>query len=85
MKPQDLGLYDTTHGALTQLYASTSPAAAGLGGKVGFYDICIIRDVEKYHQYLVPWARIGPSREDAHDPQLGKALWDWCEEQVNDI
>ncbi|KAF8843276.1 NAD(P)-binding protein [Paxillus ammoniavirescens] len=61
-------LYDTTHGALTQLYAATSPAAAELGG-----------------QYLVPWARIGPSRKDAHDPKLGQALWEWCEEQVKDV
>ncbi|KAF9221545.1 NAD(P)-binding protein [Gyrodon lividus] len=63
-----LMLYDTAHGALTQLYAGTSPTAAGLGG-----------------QYLVPWARIGPSREDAHDAKLGQALWEWCEEQVKDI
>jgi len=64
----DLGLYDTTLGALTQLYAATSPAAADLGGK-----------------YLVPWARVGPSRKDAHDPELGRALWEWCEEQIKDV
>ncbi|KAG9315699.1 hypothetical protein JVU11DRAFT_3346 [Chiua virens] len=64
----NLGLYDTTHGALTQLYAGTCPAAADFGGK-----------------YLVPWARIGPSREDAHDPKLGQALWEWCEEQTKDV
>jgi hypothetical protein len=29
-------LYDTAYGALTQLYAATSPAAAELGGQVGF-------------------------------------------------
>ncbi|KIJ62658.1 hypothetical protein HYDPIDRAFT_94215 [Hydnomerulius pinastri MD-312] len=60
--------YDAAHGALTQLYAATSPAAAEMGGK-----------------YLVPWARIGPSRKDAHDPKTGQALWEWCEEQVKDI
>ncbi|KIK99837.1 hypothetical protein PAXRUDRAFT_423419 [Paxillus rubicundulus Ve08.2h10] len=61
-------LYDTAHGALTQLYAATSPAAAELGG-----------------QYLLPWARIGLSRKDAHDPKLGQVLWEWCEEQVKDV
>lgn len=78
-------MYDTPYGALTQLYAGTSPAAADLGGKVGFRDIYMVRDIEKYYQYLVPWARVGPSREDAHDPKLGRALWEWCEEQVNDV
>ncbi|KAF8442815.1 hypothetical protein L210DRAFT_3445398 [Boletus edulis BED1] len=64
----NLGLYDTPFGALTQLYAGTSPAAADLGGK-----------------YLVPWARVGPSRKDAHDPKLGQALWEWCEEQIKGV
>ncbi|KAG8214670.1 hypothetical protein J3R82DRAFT_9748 [Butyriboletus roseoflavus] len=63
-----LGFYDIGHGALTHLYASTSPAAADLGGK-----------------YLVPWARIGPSHKDAHDPKVGQALWEWCEEQIKDV
>ncbi|KAH7912544.1 hypothetical protein BJ138DRAFT_1148135 [Hygrophoropsis aurantiaca] len=61
-------LYDTPHGALTQLYAATSPEAAELGGR-----------------YLVPWARVGPSRKDAHDPRIGEALWTWLNEQVKDI
>lgn len=85
MKLQHLGLYDTAHGALTQLYASTSPAAADLGGKVGHYGICILHDIEKCHQYLVPWARVGPSREDVRDPEVGQALWNWCEGQIKDI
>ncbi|KAF8556732.1 hypothetical protein OG21DRAFT_1520886 [Imleria badia] len=33
-------------------------------------------------QYLVPWARIGTPRADTQDPQLGKELWAWLEEQV---
>ncbi|KAF9241100.1 hypothetical protein BU15DRAFT_45208 [Melanogaster broomeanus] len=36
-------------------------------------------------QYLVPWARIGPICKDARDPKLGQALWEWCEEQIQDI
>ncbi|KAG6374027.1 hypothetical protein JVT61DRAFT_4665 [Boletus reticuloceps] len=33
-------------------------------------------------QYLVPWARVGTPRADTQDPQLGKELWTWLEEQV---
>ncbi|KAH7919068.1 NAD(P)-binding protein [Leucogyrophana mollusca] len=61
-------LYDTPYGALTQLYAATSPEAVELGGK-----------------YLVPWARVGPSRKDASDPKVGGALWEWLNEQVKDL
>ncbi|OAX43195.1 NAD(P)-binding protein [Rhizopogon vinicolor AM-OR11-026] len=61
-------LYPTPQGALTQLYAATSPEAASLNGK-----------------YLVPWARVKSPRQETQDPQLGKALWDWLEEQVKDV
>ncbi|KIK97831.1 hypothetical protein PAXRUDRAFT_9936, partial [Paxillus rubicundulus Ve08.2h10] len=33
-------------------------------------------------QYLIPWARVGTPRADTQDPQLGKELWTWLEEQV---
>ncbi|KAH7927978.1 NAD(P)-binding protein [Leucogyrophana mollusca] len=36
-------------------------------------------------KYLVPWARIGDPREDTQDPQLGKELWTWLEEQVESV
>ncbi|KAG2131788.1 hypothetical protein DEU56DRAFT_739839 [Suillus clintonianus] len=36
-------------------------------------------------KYLVPWARVGPTRNDARDPKTGVALWEWLEEQVKDI
>ncbi|KAF8073737.1 hypothetical protein FPV67DRAFT_1409783 [Lyophyllum atratum] len=36
-------------------------------------------------KYLIPWARIGSPRPDAQDPVLGKQLWDWLEEQVENI
>ncbi|KAG1780841.1 hypothetical protein EV702DRAFT_963285 [Suillus placidus] len=61
-------LYEVSQGALTQLYAATSPEAASLNGK-----------------YLAPWARVRPPRQETQDPQLGKALWDWLEEQVKDV
>ncbi|KAF9234415.1 hypothetical protein BU15DRAFT_52625 [Melanogaster broomeanus] len=36
-------------------------------------------------KYLVPWARIGRPRADTQDPQLGKELWTWLEEQVVNV
>ncbi|GLB42629.1 putative NAD-P-binding protein [Lyophyllum shimeji] len=36
-------------------------------------------------KYLIPWARIGSPRRDALDPVLGKQLWEWLEEQVQNI
>lgn len=36
-------------------------------------------------QYLIPWARVGSAREDTQDPDIGRELWTWLEEQVNDV
>ncbi|KAF9233605.1 hypothetical protein BU15DRAFT_53650 [Melanogaster broomeanus] len=36
-------------------------------------------------KYLIPWARIGEPRPDTQDPQLGKELWTWLEEQVVNV
>ncbi|KAJ8590565.1 NAD(P)-binding protein [Rhizopogon salebrosus TDB-379] len=36
-------------------------------------------------KYFIPWARLGNPRADTQDPQQGKELWDWLEEQVKDI
>ncbi|TFK40855.1 NAD(P)-binding protein [Crucibulum laeve] len=33
-------------------------------------------------EYLFPWARMGAARVETKDPQIGKALWQWFEEQV---
>ncbi|EGN98303.1 hypothetical protein SERLA73DRAFT_183239 [Serpula lacrymans var. lacrymans S7.3] len=63
-----VSLYPASQGALTQLYAATSPNAVELGGK-----------------YLIPWARPGQPRKDTQDPKIGQALWEWLEEQVEDI
>ncbi|KAH7911147.1 hypothetical protein BJ138DRAFT_1113470 [Hygrophoropsis aurantiaca] len=61
-------LHDVSFGALTQLYAGTSPEGVKLNGK-----------------YLVPWARLGTPRADTQDPQLGKELWAWLDEQVQNV
>ncbi|KAL4080167.1 hypothetical protein V8B97DRAFT_2054649 [Scleroderma yunnanense] len=36
-------------------------------------------------QYLIPWARVGRPRTDTQDPQLGKMLWTYMEEQVANL
>ncbi|KAG9311053.1 hypothetical protein JVU11DRAFT_8953 [Chiua virens] len=33
-------------------------------------------------QYLVPWGRVGTASAATQDPQLGKELWAWLEDQV---
>lgn len=33
-------------------------------------------------QFFCPWARRGFLRAEPRDPQLGKELWTWLEEQV---
>jgi len=59
-------MYPAPQGALTQLWAGTSPETADLGG-----------------EYLIPWARVGTPR--SNDPELGRELWTWFEEQVADL
>ncbi|KAF7346451.1 NAD P-binding protein [Mycena sanguinolenta] len=36
-------------------------------------------------KYLIPWARVGEPNPAALDPELGKKVWTWLEEQVADI
>ncbi|KAG6374228.1 hypothetical protein JVT61DRAFT_4887 [Boletus reticuloceps] len=36
-------------------------------------------------KYLIPWARIGYPRPDTQDPEIGKKLWEYLEEQVKDV
>ncbi|KAI9573392.1 hypothetical protein HD554DRAFT_2202150 [Boletus coccyginus] len=64
----DFFLADVSWGAITQLYAGTSPDGKSLNGK-----------------YLIPWARIGSPRADTQDPEVGKKLWEYLEEQVKDV
>ncbi|GLB38420.1 putative short chain dehydrogenase [Lyophyllum shimeji] len=35
-------------------------------------------------KFLVPWARVASPRPEAEDPRLGRDLWEWMEEQVNE-
>ncbi|KAJ6576413.1 hypothetical protein DFH09DRAFT_1149262 [Mycena vulgaris] len=36
-------------------------------------------------KFIIPWGRLGPARKDTADPNLGKELWTWLEEQVKDL
>ncbi|KAG5719733.1 hypothetical protein E4T56_gene18524 [Termitomyces sp. T112] len=36
-------------------------------------------------KYLIPWARVGKALPATQDPELGKQLWEWAEEQVANI
>ncbi|KJA23089.1 hypothetical protein HYPSUDRAFT_40211 [Hypholoma sublateritium FD-334 SS-4] len=58
--------YDISFGALTQLWAGTSPEGAELNGKV-----C-----------LIPWARVGVPNEAGQNAELAQELWKWSEEQL---
>lgn len=60
--------YPAPLGALTQLYAGTSPETGDANG-----------------EYFIPWARRGKATALTGDPETGKKLWEWCEEQVKDI
>ncbi|KAJ7456003.1 NAD(P)-binding protein [Mycena galericulata] len=54
------------YGALTQLYAGTSPAV--INGKNG--------------AFFIPWAREGPTPPGALKPDVGGKLWDYVEKEV---
>ncbi|EIM88722.1 NAD-P-binding protein [Stereum hirsutum FP-91666 SS1] len=61
----NLILYPVQYGALTQLWAATSPDTVDLNGK-----------------FLIPWARVGECRAEAYDPEVGRRLWEYLEEET---
>jgi retinol dehydrogenase-12 len=74
------------YGALTQLWAGTSPEGGDLDGKVFPSSSCLgLLISHALIQYLIPWAKVGPVRPDSQDPKTGKDLWEWLDEQVKDI
>ncbi|KAJ7312877.1 NAD(P)-binding protein [Mycena albidolilacea] len=36
-------------------------------------------------KYVAPWGRVAKHRRDVEDPERGRELWDWLEEQVSSI
>jgi hypothetical protein len=78
--------YDVPYGAISSLYAGTAPAAAELNGKVSVSCVQFRPPVmDPPFQYLTTWARVTLPHQKALDTELGKKLWEWCEEQVKDI
>ncbi|KAF7795538.1 hypothetical protein EIP86_006700 [Pleurotus ostreatoroseus] len=78
--------YDSAKGALTSLYAATSPEAATANGKASLrrqYIVLLLTVL--LSQYLIPWARIGKAHPGTLNPELGEKLWTWLEEQTKDV
>lgn len=84
-------LYPAWYGALTQLWAGTTPEAADLNGKVSAQVVTLAFDIITYcdHvvsieplQWLIPWARIGDPNRKTQDPETGRKLWRWLEENT---
>ena len=72
-------------GALTPLWAGTSPEGKELNGKVCNW--CKLGDeftnvALGNLQYLIPWARVGVASATTQDQALGQRPWDYLEEQV---
>ncbi|KAI0262148.1 hypothetical protein BGY98DRAFT_1182302 [Russula aff. rugulosa BPL654] len=61
--------YDVSYGAISSLYAAGTAPAAA----------------ELNGKYLTTWAHVTLPHQKALDTELGKKLWEWCEEQVKDI
>jgi len=56
-------------------YGAITPLYAGTAPAAG----------ELNGKYLTAWARVAVPNKKALDTELGKKLWEWCEEQVKDI
>lgn len=33
-------------------------------------------------QFLIPWARVGRTRDEAYDPEVGERVWTWLQDAV---
>jgi len=80
-----LNTQDVQHGALTQLWGGTSPEGKDLNGKVRGLGSFLSKLLNLVSKYLIPFARVGAPIADTQDPQTGKELWTWLEEQVEDL
>ena len=36
-------------------------------------------------QYLIPWARVGRAKKETEDPEIGRKLWEWLENEVKNV
>lgn len=77
--------YPVSYGIINPLYAGTAPAAGELNGKVSIPVSSFARVNGISFQYLTVWARETLPHKRALDADLGKKVWEWCEEQVKDV
>ncbi|KAF7367271.1 NAD(P)-binding protein [Mycena sanguinolenta] len=66
----DLILHEPEYGALTLLWAGTSPETVNYNGN---------------NKFFMPWARLGEAKAGADDEKLGEELWAWLEDQIREI
>lgn len=74
-------------GALTPLWAATSPEALNFNGKVRFRfnQIKILESTHKYLQFLIPFARVGVASNASQDPNVGEKLFEYFEEELKKL
>ncbi|KAH8082426.1 NAD(P)-binding protein [Cristinia sonorae] len=41
--------------------------------------------IEHNGKFLIPWARVGRTRNEAYDLEIGKRLWSWLQAQVDEF
>ncbi|KAK7064582.1 NAD(P)-binding protein [Favolaschia claudopus] len=66
----DFILHEPDHGALTLLWAGTSPETVIYNGQ---------------NKFLIPWARLSEAKAGADDETTCGNLWSWLEEQIQDF
>jgi retinol dehydrogenase-12 len=74
-----------SHGSFSQRIAAWLIWDVSYGALTQLYAGTALDAAKLGGQYLVPWARVGTPRADTQDPQLGKELWAWLEEQVTKL
>ncbi|KAI0791664.1 NAD(P)-binding protein [Abortiporus biennis] len=72
-------------GWLEKLFINPILRPASFGALTQLWAGTMPAAVQYNGQFLVPWARPARCREEAYDPDLGKKLWDWLEEQVKEF
>lgn len=75
------------YGSLTLLYGGTSPDVLHKDGAVSrpfFMPLCQSNSLTAWGlpQFLIPWAREGPTPPGTTDPALGAKLWEYLENEI---
>ncbi|KAJ7890470.1 hypothetical protein B0H14DRAFT_1105931 [Mycena olivaceomarginata] len=69
-------------GAVINVMERTVLHDVSYGALTQLYAGTSVEGAELNGKYLIPWARIGKPHADSQNPELGKELFDWMEEQV---